>query len=76
MNLLQLLALGIEIVEEEREQIVYSFPDANGKLTDPDAGRVIRKYDRFLKHARLTSIALIRARKARERAASPRRTKR
>lgn len=76
MNLLQLLQLGIEIVEEERETMVYSFSDPKGRITDRDALRWIRKYDRFLKHARLQSVALIRKRLARERAAKrPRRSR-
>ena len=76
MNVLQLLALGIEIVQEERENMVYSFSERSGKVTDRDALRYIRKYDRFLKHPRLQSVALIRARIARERAAKPRRSRR
>ncbi|HEX5461856.1 MAG TPA: hypothetical protein VFX20_17970 [Steroidobacteraceae bacterium] len=75
MNLLQLLALGIEIFEEERGVIVYSYADKRGHITDREALRWLRKYDRFLKHARLTSVALIRAAKARQRAAKPRRSR-
>jgi hypothetical protein len=82
VNLDRLLQLGIEIVEQERETIVYSFNDRLDKdprgprITDPDARRYLRQYDRFLKHARLQLVALIRARIAHERAAKPRRSRR
>lgn len=82
MTLEQLLKLGIEIVQDEREVIVYSFnerldKDPRGpKVTDRDARRYLRQYDRFLEHARLQLVALIRARIARERAAKPRRSRR
>lgn len=82
MTLEQLLQLGIEIVEDEREIMVYSFNDRRDKdprgpkVTDPDALAHLRQYDRFLKHARLQLVALIRARIARERAAKPRRSRR
>ncbi|MHB8817163.1 MAG: hypothetical protein ACYDAE_28395 [Steroidobacteraceae bacterium] len=81
MTLEQLLQLGIEIVEDERRLMVYSFSDRlekdlrGPKVTDPDARAYIRQYDRFLKHARLQLVALIRARIARERAAKPRRSR-
>lgn len=76
MTLEKLLQLGIEILEEEREVIVSSYADKRGHVTDREAQRYLRKYDRFLKHTRLTLVALIRAENARKRAAKPRRSRR
>lgn len=70
---IQAKPLGIEIVEQERELMVFSFnerreKDPRGpKVTDPDARAYLRQYDRFLKHARLQLVALVRAEKARQR---------
>lgn len=52
----QLIALAVKLVEAERDVIVSSYTDLigshKGKVTDYDARRWIRGYDRFLKPAR------------------------
>lgn len=46
------LALGIKIVEAEREIMVSSYAERDGKVRDFHALKDIRRYDRFLRDAR------------------------
>jgi hypothetical protein len=48
----KLIALAIEIIQDERASIVSSFEEHDGKVRDYDARALIRRYDRFLKPAR------------------------
>lgn len=47
-----LLALAVEIIEDERECVVTSFRERDGKVKDYDARKWLRRYDRFLKPAK------------------------
>ena len=51
-ELAKTLRLGIAIVEEEREIMVSSYKERDGKVRDAGALRDIRRYDRFLRSAR------------------------
>lgn len=52
----QLIKLGVKLIEAERAVVVDSYTDLIGahvgKVTDFEARRWIREYDRFLKPAR------------------------
>lgn len=52
----KLIALAVEIIQDERSTIEQSHTNLigehKGKITDYDAQRWIRNYDRFLKPAR------------------------
>lgn len=48
----KLLRAGIAIVEAEREIMVSSYRESDGKVRDAGALRDIRRYDLFLRGAR------------------------